>query len=264
MKDLYGQLLLSLLEVTEYKIELKNGKTMTKVLSDSDYRNIKNSIGTPKGIVKSITPVGKVEYFDDEGEFEKKEKALIKDREKKVEDYYKKFDPNFKLNSSAEEEYEKLYPGDGSVNKHLLNNYKITPYELDFCIIAELKNIIKYKNQNINLSQIRCITNDKDYKINEVPKELQDRGVKIYPSEFSSIIEYIKKIRHDLEVILKVNSVFDKCIIAGAKEGIPKPLNIDKKDVQTYLRYYEMKDVNTIGKEPLYNFFLDYLKSNLK
>ena len=53
MANLYREVLLSLLEATEYKIELKSGKTMTKVLSDRDYQNMKNSIGTPRGIVKS-------------------------------------------------------------------------------------------------------------------------------------------------------------------------------------------------------------------
>lgn len=48
-----------LLENKEYKIELKNGKSMTKFLSDIDYNKLVANMKLATGTVKSIEPTGK-------------------------------------------------------------------------------------------------------------------------------------------------------------------------------------------------------------
>lgn len=68
-----------LLENKEYKIELKNGKSITKYLNSDEYDKVFNNMNLPTGNVKSITPTGKStkvdpvsepddEEFDDEGD----------------------------------------------------------------------------------------------------------------------------------------------------------------------------------------------------
>jgi hypothetical protein len=59
MIKLVDIILAPLLENREYKIELKNGKSMTKYLSDTEYNKLVSNSKLPTGTVKSIEPTGK-------------------------------------------------------------------------------------------------------------------------------------------------------------------------------------------------------------
>lgn len=59
MIKLIDIILAPLVENKEYKIELKNGKSMTKFLSDTDYAKIMANMKLPTGTVKSVEPTGK-------------------------------------------------------------------------------------------------------------------------------------------------------------------------------------------------------------
>ena len=59
MIKLVDIILTPLLENREYKIELKNGKSMTKYLSDTEYSKLVSNSKLPTGTVKSVEPTGK-------------------------------------------------------------------------------------------------------------------------------------------------------------------------------------------------------------
>jgi hypothetical protein len=243
MKDLYGQVLRSLLEATEYKIEMKNGKTITKELSVDNYKNIMSKIGTSDSIIKSITPIERKEFKDLNGK-----------------DFYKN------SNQSSEEEIlKKLYPKPGQIEYRNLGEGLplLGGPAFSDCIRKELKPLLKQK-QGLHINQkVTCLTNTADYPTPEdAVKELGER-ISIFPSEFSKLVEFTKNIRRDYEVIQKCDRAIQDSFDEGKFKQYPAPLKLPKSDIKTYLKYYEQGGPH-LDPYSTYNFMINYLKSNLK
>ena len=243
MADLFREVLLSLLEAKLYKIELSSGKTMNKELTNDNYKNMLSNIGTPGSIIKSITPI-----------------------ESKTEEEPSSVKPNYDkaIQLTDEDVLKKLYPKPGQINyREIGGSPDLTGPAFSDCIREKLKSIPLKSKPSLSYNlKITCITNTVDYPTpQDAVKELGDR-IGIYPSEVNGLIEFVKKIRRDYEIVKKCQDDINKAVEDGKFKQAPLPLKSAKSDIRTYLNYYESAH-NSLDYKGSYNFFLNYIKSNL-
>jgi hypothetical protein len=219
-----------LIENSEYKIELKNGKIINKFLSDKEYENMVNNINAPKGIVKSIERIGKEPEKNIEKPInqEPKEDSDITPREFKM---WTLSDPTFFDIIYKEEIVDKAPHGEKKYETAIRTPMKLAGYALN--LEQDPKNVMSYLEKNLQ----------NDY---------------VYQNDAGYFINYVNRVRKDYDAISNVGLAITKMINNNEDK-----LNASDSDIKTYLQYWESKYNNHKKNSKYYNDVIKFLKTKI-